>query len=371
MKEFILKHLPPKFDFETRSIYKQTIQANRYLAELKGVSKTIPNQNILINNLPLLEAKDSSEIENIITTHDELFKESLYEDFIHNISAKEVQNYSNALRTGFQSIKEKKLFTNNQILEIQSIIKKDNSGFRKQVGTELKNLHTGQIIYTPPQNPTEVILLMNNLETYINDEKFHQIDPLIKMAIIHYQFESIHPFYDGNGRAGRIINILYLVLKGLLDIPVLYLSRYINQHKSDYYRLLQEVREKENWEEWILFLLKGVEQTSIETIDLIDRIRELMSAQKIKIRDNFNFYSQDLLNNLFFHPYTKIEFIEKDLNVSRQTAAKYLDELTLNGFLNKEKLGNRNYYVNIELFELFLKGFISIEEISVKKNDFS
>jgi Fic family protein len=351
---FILPELPPKSEVETKEILRAVAQAHRHLAELKGISQIIPNQSILINTLPLLEAKDSSAIENIITTHDELYKETLYGDLIENPSAKEVGCYLHAIKTGFEKIKTNKSLSINQILELQRCIVNNDAGFRKLPGTELKNTNTGEIIYTPPQNHEDIIRLMGNLENYINNEDNHPIDPLIKMAIIHYQFESIHPFYDGNGRTGRIINILYLVLNGYLDIPVLYLSRYIINSKSDYYRLLQEVRDKGNWEEWILYMLKGIEETSIETISLILKMRELMQDYKQRIRANYKFYSQDLLNNLFRHPYTKIEFLERDLKVSRQTASKYLDELAKGGFLKKEKMGKHNFYINVPLFELFL-----------------
>jgi Fic family protein len=194
---------------------------------------------------------------------------------------------------------------------------------------------------------------MENLQKYINDDTFQNIDPLIKMAIIHFQFESIHPFYDGNGRTGRIINILYLVYKGLLDIPVLYLSRYIIQHKKEYYRLLQDVRVNAIWEEWILFMLKGVEETSIQTIHLINGIRKLMQDYKTRIRGQYKFYSQELLNNLFSHPYTKIEFIENDLKVHRQTASRYLEELVKGGFLEMEKIGKHHFFINRPLLNLF------------------
>lgn len=355
MKEYILPELPPKADIETKAIYRQASKANRLLAELKGVSKTIPNQGILINTLPLLEAKDSSAIENIITTHDELYSESLFDEFIGNASAKEVQNYSFALRAGYEKIRETGLFTNNQILDIQSGIESNRAGFRKLPGTELKNEQTGEVIYIPPQRYEDIIRLMGNLEKYINDDSLDEADPLIKMAVIHYQFESIHPFYDGNGRTGRIINILYLVYKGLLDIPVLYLSRYIIRNKSDYYRLFEEVRKNDNWEEWILFMLEGIAETSGETVKLIKNIRELMQDYKVRIRENYNFYSQDLLNNLFFHPYTKIEFLERDLRIHRHTASKYLDELVKGGFLEREKKGKYSYFINKPLFNLFSK----------------
>jgi Fic family protein len=353
MKNYILPELPPQTDIETKAVLRQTANAHRYLAELKGISKTIPNQAILINTLPLLEAKDSSAIENIITTHDELYRESLFDDFISNPSAKEVQNYSQALRNGYEKIKATGIFTNNQILEIQANIENNNAGFRKLPGTNLKNDLTGETVYIPPQHHEDIVRLMNNLEQYINNDSTSLVDPLIKMAVIHYQFESIHPFYDGNGRTGRIINILYLVYKGLLDIPVLYLSKYIIRKKSDYYRLLQEVRDKDNWEEWILFMLQGIIETSSETVSLIQSIRILMQDYKIRIREKYKFYSQDLLNNLFFHPYTKIEFLERDLRIHRQTASKYLEELVEGGFLELEKRGKNHFYINRKLYELF------------------
>ena len=350
----ILSELPPAMELETKPVLKQALKAGRYLAELKGVSKTIPNQSILINTLPLLEAKDSSAIENIITTHDDLYKENLFGDFIINAAAKEVSNYSEALKTGFEQIKSRRLLTNNLLLEVQACIEKNQAGFRKLPGTELKNLQTGETVYTPPQSGDDVIRLMGNLEKVINNDDFMDIDHLIKMAVIHYQFESIHPFYDGNGRTGRILNILYLVYKGLLDLPVLYLSHYIIKNKNDYYRLLQSVRDNQNWEEWLIYMLKGVAETARDTITLIEDIRELMKDYKNRIRKQFRFYSQDLLNNLFCHPYTKIEFLEKDISISRQTATKYLDELSQKGFLEKKKIGKYNFYVNRPLFNLFL-----------------
>ncbi len=354
MSQFRLRKLPPEGEIETKAILKQAAQANRRIAELKGISKTIPNQNILINTLPLLEAKDSSAIENIITTHDEIFKERLFGDSIYNPSAKEVQNYASALNIGFEKVNKIGLLTNNLLLEIQEILEKNKAGFRKLPGTDLKNERTGETVYTPPQNSEEIQQYMKNLEEFINDDAMSDLDPLVKMAVMHYQFESIHPFYDGNGRTGRILNVLYLVLKGLLDLPVLYLSRYIIQNKSEYYRLLQTVRDNQNWEEWILFMLKGVEVTSIETISLIENIRNLMQKYKTQIREKYKFYSQDLMNNLFFHPYTKIEFLENDLKITRQTAAKYLDTLAEDGFLTKERMGNSNFYINLPLFKLFL-----------------
>lgn len=244
------------------------------------------------------------------------------------------------------------LITNRTILKIQEVLEGNKAGFRKLPGTTLKNVSTGEIIYTPPQDPEEIKNLMINLEKFINAKEPCGFDPLVKMAIIHFQFESIHPFYDGNGRTGRIINILYLMQEKLQDLPILYLSNYIFKNKSDYYRLLQEVRIKNNWEEWLLFIIKAVDQTSRETIDLIIKIRELMMKYKRYLRDNYKFYSQDLLNNLFKHPYTKIEFIQRDLSVSRITAANYLNALADDKLLTKKRLGTANYYINEPLFKL-------------------
>jgi len=352
---FELKKLPVEKDLETKEILKKLATSHRALAELKGVATSIPNESILINTLVLQEAKDSSAIENIITTHDDLYKAELNVKEIKSLNAKEVHNYIEALKKGFSLISERKLITNNSIVEIQSLLENNNAGFRKVPGTSLKNASTGEVIYTPPQDIAEINELMANLEIFINDNEFSGLDPLIKMAIIHFQFESIHPFYDGNGRTGRIINVLYLVLQDLLNLPILYLSKYIIANKGDYYRLLQEVRDKDEWEEWILFMLNAVIETSKDTISVIEKIKDLLIEYKHKIRNDYKFYSQDLLNNLFKHPYTKIEFLEQELGVSRITAASYLNKLADDGLLRKEKLGTANYYVNYRLFEILSK----------------
>ena len=350
-----LKELPLTVDVETKAVLKSLPSAHAALAELKGIASTIPNQIILVNTLGLQEAKDSSAIENIITTHDDLYKSELNLDSFKSLEAKEVQNYISALKKGFELIKTNGLITNNIIIEIQRELEGNSAGFRKLPGTALKNSSTGETIYTPPQDINEINSLMKNLEKFINDPSISDYDPIVKMAIIHYQFESIHPFYDGNGRTGRIINILYLIIEKLQNLPILYLSNYIIQNKADYYRLLQELRDNENWEEWLLFMIHGIEKTSRETIELIIQIRELMMEYKHKLRDNYKFYSQDLLNNLFKHPYTKIEFIVNDLNVSRITAANYLNKLAEDGILKKERIGTGNYYINEKLFNLLTK----------------
>jgi Fic family protein len=346
--------LPLSVELETKPVLKKLAQAHRALAELKGVTGIIPNQEILISTLSLQEAKDSSAIENIITTHDELYKSDSASKQFTSHAAKEVYNYASALRGGFEKVKSKHLLSTSTILEIQATIVENSAGLRSLPGTELKNDRTGAVVYTPPQEAGQVKALMGNLEKFINDDNLSDLDALIKMALIHHQFESIHPFYDGNGRTGRIINVLYLVKEGLLDTPVLYLSRYVNQKKTEYYRLLQAVRDEEaTWEEWVLFVLEAVEQTSYQTIRLVRGIRDLMQHHKKLMREELpKIYSQDLLNNLFRHPYTKIEFVMQDLQVSRITATKYLNELVLIGLLSKHKKWKENYYLNDSLFDL-------------------
>lgn len=342
--------------FETRAVLKKSAEAHRHLAELKGVAATIPNEGILINTLALQEAKDSSAIENIVTTHDELYKANLFTEARANPAAKEVQNYSAALKEGFQIVRGQKLIRLHDILAVQQCLESNNAGFRKLPGTELRNSLTGAVVYTPPQNPAEIEVLMANLVDYINDDSLCGADPLVKMAIIHHQFESIHPFYDGNGRTGRILNILYLVAKDLLGLPVLYLSRYVIQHKAGYYAQLQQVRETGNWEPWLLYMLDGISETAKATISLIQRIKTLMQQYKHQMREQLpKLYRQELLNNLFNHPYTKIEFVMNDLNVSRITATKYLELLVKHGFLAKEKIGRANYYINQPLYAILME----------------
>lgn len=352
----MLQILPLREDPETKAVLRKLIPAHRALAELKGVLGTIPNEHILLETLTLREARQSSAIENIISTFDEVYQSNFFSNQFASPSAKEVHLYAKALIEGFHLVKKNGILTNNHILQIQKIVEQNNAGFRKMPGTKLMNDATGEVIYTPPQDPESIIDLMTNLELFINDDSLMNTDALIKMAIIHHQFESIHPFYDGNGRTGRIINILYLIKKGLLDLPILYLSSYIIKHKSDYYRLLQQVRETENWEDWILFVLDGVEKTATESLVLINAIKNLMLQYKQLIRNTYpKMFSQDLLNNLFKYPYTKIEFIQSDLGVSRNTAIRYLEQLVNANILKKHRIGRENFYENIELFRLLSK----------------
>ena len=331
--------------------------ANRALAELKGRAATIPNQGILIDTLALQEAKASSEIENIVTTQDELFQLGLFPDGLESGAAKEVARYRDALKLGLtQLLNTGGLIRNATLIEMYQFLKARSDGFRSTPGTALMNDRTGEVIYLPPQDRNQIITAMSSLEAFINDDEICQLDPLIKMALIHHQFESIHPFADGNGRIGRILNGLYLTKTGLLDIPILYLSRHINQQKAEYYRLLQSVREEGDWEAWVLFMLEAVEKTSRTTLALVEGIRKQMADVKQRLRTQLpKLYSQDLLNNLFRHPYTRIQFVRDDLSVTRQTAADYLDQLVEKGFLEKHKSGRSNYYINTALVSLFLQ----------------
>jgi len=341
---------------ESRAVLKKAAEAHRYLAELKGVAATIPNEEILINTLTLQEARHSSEIENIITTQDDLYRAVVADEASISPETKEVQDYATALRAAFRSVRQSRLIRLNDILLIQETLERNRAGLRKLPGTALKNQATGEVVYEPPQSADDIEKLMGNLVEYINNDDLCEADPLVKMAIIHHQFESIHPFYDGNGRTGRIINMLYLVVKDLLGLPVLYLSRYLIQTKADYYQQLQSVRDTGNWEPWLLYMLEGVSQTAQQTIELIGQIRELMQHTKHRMRDECRkIYRQELLNNLFNHPYTKIEFVMEDLAVSRITATKYLDELVSIGLLDKTKVGRSNYYINSALMALFLE----------------
>lgn len=349
----MLKHLPPQQEIETKPVLRKVTLAHKALAELKGVITSIPNQNILIETLTLREARESSAIENIISTFDEVYQGNLFTQQFASPASKEVHHYARALKTGFQLVKKNGLLTNNFILKIHEEIEGNKSGYRKLPGTKLVNDKTGEVVYVPPQEHNVIVKLMQNLEKFINDDNMMDADPLVKMAILHHQFESIHPFYDGNGRTGRIINILYLIQKRLLDLPVLYLSGYIIQNKNEYYGLLQQVRKINNWENWILYMLEGVEQTAKESIVLIVAIKDLMKYYKNTIRSKLpKLYSQDLLNNLFKYPYTKIEYIRHDLKVSRNTAIRYLEALVKQKLVVKKKIGRNNFYINQPLFEL-------------------
>ncbi len=344
--------LPPAGDVETKRLLKKSLSASRELAQLKGYCSLLPNQSILLNSIVLKEAKASSEIENIITTHDELYKALVLKESDISPATKEVLNYRAAMSRGISSMRKHDLITVRSIEEIQQELERNTAGIRRLPGTVLKNDVTGETIYTPPDDEEVIRRLLKNYEEFLN--RRDSLEPLIKMAIQHYQFESIHPFYDGNGRTGRILNVLYLVKEGLLDSPILYLSGWITKRKSDYYRLLQEVRTKDNWEDWIYFMLDAVEETAKTTLEITVSIKNLMDSQREKGKQELpkTTYSKELMELLFIQPYTKIDFIVKAGLAERRTASKYLKELEGIGILRSFKAWKETIYVNTELFEL-------------------
>ena len=351
-----IEPLPPTVELDTVPVLKALARANRALAELKGRAASIPNQTILIDTLALQEAKASSEIENIVTTQDDLFQAELFPGGPGSAAAKEVALYRDALKLGYDRLHQSDgLITNATLIAMFRLLKQREGGFRETPGTALKNEASGEVVFVPPQDRNQITRLMDDLEAYINGDDRDQLDPLIRMALIHHQFESIHPFPDGNGRIGRILNVLYLAKAGLLDIPILYLSRHITLNKSGYYQRLQAVRDDGAWEAWVLFMLEAVETTSRATLILVDGIRTQMQDMKARLKTELpKLYSQDLLNNLFRHPYTRIDFVVSDLGVTRQTAARYLDELSAKGLVEKVQVGRNNYYINTKLVRLFL-----------------
>lgn len=353
---YVLPTLPPEAMLETVPVLKALNRASRALADLKGQARTIPNPGILIDTLALQEARASSEIENIVTTQDELFQADIFPDDPTSPAAKEVARYRDALRLGHKRMLETGgLIPNSTLIELFRLLKSRSDGFRATPGTALKNERTGEIVFVPPQDANEIVAHMTALERFVNDDGVSDLDPLIKMALIHHQFESIHPFADGNGRIGRILNVLYLTRTGLLDIPILYLSRHITRNKTEYYRLLQAVRDDSAWEDWVIFMLDAVAETAATTLHLVEGIGAQMRTVKHRMRAELpKLYSQDLLNNLFRHPYTRIEYVQSDLGVTRQTAARYLDMLAEQGFVEKHRAWKHNYYINTDLVRLFL-----------------
>jgi Fic family protein len=347
---------PAPEDLETKAVLRKLSTARAALAELKGVASSIPNQQILIDTLSLQEAKDSSAIENIVTSHDEIYRSYSKERQFSSPAAKEVHSYAQALRYGFDFVRQKGYIPLNLILSLQEIIEGNKAGIRKLPGTVLKNDLTGDVVYEPPQDYDTIMRLMSDFEKFMNEDDRYPVDPLVKMALLHHNFESIHPFYDGNGRTGRVLNILYLIKYDLLSLPILYLSGYIIKHRAEYYGLLQQTRVTHSWEAWILYILDAVEVTSKKEVELVIKIKELMLSMKQRIRSEFpKLYSQDLINNLFRYPYTKINLIEEDIGVTRLTATKYLDLLSADvtmPILKKMKTTKGNYYINVALVKL-------------------
>ncbi len=345
--------LPPEREkVETIPILRQVNAATAALAELKGIAKSIPNQSMLINAIVLQEAKGSSEIENIITTQDELYKALTVNHANSPPQTKEVVNYRKAIFLGFNLIQRQGFLRVNDIVRIQEELLENNAGIRNLPGTVLKNDRTGETIYTPPQEKSEILDLLSNFIEHFNDTD-PALSPLINLAIFHYQFESIHPFYDGNGRTGRILNILYLILNKQIDIPILYLSSYIMDHKAEYYRLLSHTYTTGEWENWILYMLRAVEITSRQTIAKIESIRTLLTETVEKVqREAPKTYRKELVELLFEQPYAKIEFVVDRLNVERKAASRYLRELERIGVLETQKVGRETLYINKALVEV-------------------
>lgn len=339
--------LPPAIELETKVVLKQAISANRMLANLRGLAAKIPNQGVLINSIFLQEARLSSEIENIVTTNDELYRAAADADGKTDAHTKEVLRYREALFFGFQALKDRPL-TTNLFIELVRLIKQADISIRAIPGTALKN-DAGEVVYTPPVGEAVIRDKLSNLEQFIHAED--DLDPLIKMAVLHYQFEAIHPFPDGNGRTGRILNLLSLVEKQLLDIPVLFLSRYIISHKADYYQGLRRVTEEQDWEGWVLFMLRAVESTAQQTFDQVTRILDLMESVRARVQaEAESVYSKDLIEVIFKQPYTKIQFVVDAGIAKRQTASRYLQTLANLGVLREQQIGREKYYINEALF---------------------
>ncbi len=348
-----LPFLPPRADIETKAILKKCIKARAALAELKQAGELIPNQDVLINTIPLREAKDSSEIENIVTTTDKLFEYAAMDGQGTDPHTKEALRYRTALYEGYRNIKARPLSTLTAVRTCQ-IIKNVDLDIRNTPGTALLNDQTEKIIYTPPEGQDLLRGLLGNWEGFLHDEQ--DIDPLIRMAVGHYQFEAIHPFTDGNGRTGRILNILFLIGEDLLNIPVLYLSRYIIEHRPDYYRLLLEVTSKKQWEQWILYILAAVEETAKWTTAKIRIIRRLMDHTREHVNDAAaNIYSRELVEVIFVQPYCGIRHIVDAGIAERATASKYLRILCDAGVLRSMKIGRRKLFLHPKFLKLLLE----------------
>jgi len=342
--------LPPPVELETRLVLKQCITARAALAELKQAARLIPNQTMLINTIPLLEAKDSSEIENIVTTTDQLFQHAQGSEAQADAATKEALRYRTALHIGFQSLDRRPLCTATAI-DVCRIIKAAEIDIRRVPGIQLAHQHTGDVIYTPPEGEAHLRELLANWERFLHEAT--HLDPLVRMAVGHYQFEAIHPFIDGNGRTGRILNILFLIQEQLLTLPILYLSRHIIGHKADYYRLLLDVTRSQNWEPWLLFMLQAVEQTALWTTAKIAAIRALVDETTAYVRERLpKIYSRELVDVIFEQPYCRIvNLVEKQV-AQRQAASRYLKDLCGIGILREMAVGREKLYLHPKLLQL-------------------
>jgi Fic family protein len=343
--------LPPEADLENKELLREAIKANKSLAELKGIAQTIPNQTILINTLPMQEAKLSSEIENVLSTNDLLYEAVTANKNNYDPQTKEVLRYCEALWEGYNELKKNDLLTTNLFIKLYRKIKETNAGIRTTPGTKITNSKR-EVVYTPPEGENTIRDKLKNLEDFIHSDT-DAIDPLIKLALIHYQFEAIHPFTDGNGRTGRIINILYIIQQRLLDLPVIYLSRYVIENKNDYYKHLRNVTEKNEWIPWIGYILNGVNAIAIDTINKIREIKDLFdqTLYDMKVQLPSRVYSKELIELLFNQPYCKVEFIVNAGIAKRQTAADYLKEVEKTGLLKSKKVGKEVLYLNVRLFD--------------------
>ncbi|MGE0771364.1 MAG: Fic family protein [Cyclobacteriaceae bacterium] len=344
--------LPPVEDLETNEILKACIQAHRALAKLEGSLSHLPNPAIPLDSIGLQEAKVSSEIENIITTHDELYQYAVAEKAVAATTTKEVLHYKEALWHGYQHVKSKGVLTSNLFVQLVQIIKENQAGIRTTPGTQIINDRTREVIYTPPVGEQLIREKLKNLEEFINLNE-DGLDPLIKMAIAHYQFEAIHPFGDGNGRTGRIINILYLVAQDLISLPILYLSRYILERRGDYYQLLRDVTEQGDWHRWTLYMVNAVGATSEVTLQKIEAIKSAMNvmAEQMKV-DLPKVYSKDLVEVLFQRPYSKRQFLVDAGIVKAKTAGVYLAALEEKGYLRSVELGKEKLYLNSAFLDI-------------------
>jgi Fic family protein len=349
-----LPSLPPAdIDLETPVILKKLAMAARNLGELNGLCETLPDPKLFINTIVLQESKNSSAIENIVTTQDELYKATVEEAVDQNHAAKEVLGYRDALYVGLERMKEREgLLLTNTMVEIVQTVKHNEAGIRTIAGTALKNAINGDIVYTPPSGEGVIREKLAALENFINDKDSLPVDPLIKLALIHYQFEAIHPFADGNGRTGRIINTLYLMQQGMISQPVLYISSYIVKYKTEYYQLLRGITETGNWQDWILYILTAIAETSKETTIKIRKILSLKEELKNSVKQVIGPSYNELLQEMFALPYLKIDVLEKKKIAHRQTASTWLNKLSDANILRPQKMGRTTYFINYRLMSI-------------------
>jgi len=343
--------LPPSFNFDDIEILKKVNNTNIALARLSGEAKSIPNRRVLIEPLSFREAVASSEIENIHTTFNDAIQATYLDESELKIEQKETKNYRDALLKGYRLVIEQEFLNTNSFITIQSILEPSKQGIRKIPGTKIQNRSTGEILFTPPEGEDLIRKLLKNFEDYFNSIST-EVDPLIKMSVMHYQFEAIHPFLDGNGRTGRILMVLYLCLVKRLELPILFISGYINQHKNDYYRLLREVTQKGNWKEWIIYILNAVESQSIATTNSVIGIRELIHKYRLVIQSKSKIYTAELVEYLFSFPFYSQKTMQSSLGVSRNTASKYFAELERIDLIKSQKYKNDKIYYLPEFHNL-------------------